>query len=154
VDGTVAVVGLGIDAMDAVLLEQPCHHAANRLARQTAALARSREGDADLGGLRLLRRDAHGAVAVEGSTDPVDDGQLHPRPGIAEGDTFLRGDEPCGLSRRVGGVPRLVPRDVRVAAVGGEGPHVVELKRPKHQSLSGDVDHGTILPTLRLLEGS
>jgi hypothetical protein len=60
----VAVVGLGIDPMNAVLLEQPCHHGAKRLGRQTAALAGSREGDADLGGARLIRRDAHRAVAV------------------------------------------------------------------------------------------
>jgi hypothetical protein len=64
VDGEVAVVGLGVDAIDVVLLEQPRDHGAERLCRQAAALSGGREGDADLGGPRLIGRDAHGAVAA------------------------------------------------------------------------------------------
>ena len=89
VDGEVSVVGLGKDAMDAMVLEQPGHHGAKCLCRQSAALRRGREGDAHLCGLRLIGRDAHRAVAAQCSTHSVDGGQLQPSPWIAKGDAFL-----------------------------------------------------------------
>ena len=153
-DGKVAVVGLGEDAMDAVLLEQPCHHGAERLRRQSAALRGGREGDAHLGGLRLIGRDPHRAVAAERSAHPVDGRQLQPRPWVAEGDISLRGDEPFRVSRRVRRIPRLVARDVGVAAVGGEGRHIADLKWSQHQPLGHDLQHGAIVlpqaPDVRL----
>ena len=117
VDSNVAVVGLGIDAMDVVLLEQPRDHGAERLRRQAGALFRGREGDADLSGPRLIGREAHGAVAAQVPSAPVDGGQLHPRPGIAEVGTLLGRDETFAVGRRVRGVPRLVAGYLGVAAV-------------------------------------
>ena len=62
----------GADAMEAVPLEHLGDHGRERLGRQSGPLMRWCEGDADLGGRRLIRDDAHGAVAAERPAAPVD----------------------------------------------------------------------------------
>lgn len=145
-DGHVAVVGVGIDAMQAVVLEQLGDHGRERLGRQPGPLMRWRQRDADLGGRRLIRDDAHGAVAAERPATLVDRGQLHPRARRAELDISLGGEEPLGVDQRVRRIPRLVPRDLRLAAVGDEGREVVGAKRPQAQSLRDDPTTDAILP--------
>ena len=140
----VAVVGLAVDPVDVVLVEQPPDHRSERLGRQPAALARGRERHADLRGLRLAGRDAHGAVAVERPADPIDDGDLHPVPWIAERRTLLRCDEALGLGRRVRRLPRLVARDVGLAAVGGERRGVAGPERPQQEALGEDLERRTV----------
>ncbi len=127
--------------MDLVLVEQPREQPAERFGRQPGALARGREGDADLGGPRLIGGDVDGAVAAQLSGGAVDGGQLQPRPGIAEDDALLGRDEALAVGGRVRGVPGLVAGDVGVAAVGDEGRHVLDLERSQHQPLGDDVLH-------------
>jgi hypothetical protein len=142
VDGYVAVVGLGLDAMDTVLLEQLADHGRERLGRQPGPLLRWCERDADLGGRRLIRDDAHGAIAAERPAASVDRGQLHPRARRAELDVSLRREKPLGVDHRVRRIPRLVPRDVRLAAIGDERREVVGAEWPQAQSLRDDLNHG------------
>ena len=145
VNREIAVVRPREDAVHRVMLEQPRHHRGERLRRQSAAMPRGREGDADLSGLRLVRHDPRRAIAAQRSSAPLDGGQLHPGARIAERNSFLRRDEPFRVRAGVRRVPGLVPRDARVAPVGGEGRRVLRLKRPQHQSRGHDLEHRTIL---------
>jgi hypothetical protein len=89
VDSVVAVVGLGVDAMQLVFIEELGDHSRKRLGRESGALTIRCERNADLGGSRLISVDADSAVATHGPTQSVDRRQLHPRSSCAELDAFL-----------------------------------------------------------------
>jgi hypothetical protein len=98
VDGGVALVRLGVDPVDAVVLEEDPHHRGERLLRQPASLMLRSERDADLGAGR--RVDAHRAITTQHAAPGVNRGQLHPLPGLAELDLLLRRQELLGVDHR------------------------------------------------------
>jgi hypothetical protein len=148
-DGDVPIVGLGVDPVHAVVLEQRAHHGGERLAGQAGALMIRRERHTDLGRRRLVGQDAYRTITAEHPCRPVDRGQLHPSSRLAERRLALRREEPLGVGRRVRRVPGLVARDLRGAAVGDEGRQVAGLERSQPQPLADAFDHGTIVRVVR-----
>ena len=142
-DGDVAVVGLGVDAMYAVLVEQLGDHRSERLRRQSGALTVRRERDADLGRGSLIGHHAHSAVATEDPAGPLDRGQLHPLARGAELDIALLGENCSASASEYVVSPRLVARDRGIAAVGDKRRQVVGLERPQSQPLRDDLNHAT-----------
>jgi len=138
-DRDVAIVGLGVDPMQAVVLEQAARDRSERLARQTAPLMLGGERDADLGGRRLVGHDVHGAVAEQRVSVALGHGELHPEAGLTERDALLGDEQALGVGHRVRRVPRLVAGDLGSAAIGDEGRQVVRPERPQAQPRRDDL---------------
>ena len=118
--GGVAVVGLGVDAVHAVLLEEDGEQRPQRLAGEAATLRGARERHADLGRRGLLVGHTHRAVAVQHAGLAFDRRELRPRADLPELEALLPCEERLGVGHGPGRLPGLVPRDLRVASVRDE----------------------------------